>query len=250
MDQEAIFYSGTRNASSWAMRAWLALRAANFPFREVIVDIRRPQRFRNLDEIAKLSPAAAIPVLEVGGRCIFESSAIMEYANDYCGGTLLPGDKLQRARARSLIAWQHAGLSGICSRISFESAFYPYKRDLTADEQAEAARLFAHLEELLNESAGPFLFGEPGLGDFVLAPAAIRLLRHSVGTQAFPMTERWIEAIVEHELVAEWLEDADRLPHIWFDDYLIPGAAVDLNPVTATDRAATHARHKWPDGTA
>ena len=24
-------------------------------------------------------------------------------------------------------------------------------------------------------------------------------------------------------LVREWLSEADRLPHIWFDDYLIPG---------------------------
>lgn len=30
-----ILYSGTRNASSWAMRAWLALREADIEFVEV-----------------------------------------------------------------------------------------------------------------------------------------------------------------------------------------------------------------------
>lgn len=233
MHQRATLYSGTRNASSWAMRAWLALRAAQFPFNEVIVDIRRPQRFANLAEIAKRSPAAAVPVLEVDGKYIFESSAIMEYANDHCNGALLPRQRWQRASARSLIAWQHAGLSGICARISFESAFYPYKRKLSGAEQTEAARLFAHLEDLLAGSSGPFLFGEAGLADFMLAPTAIRLSRHGVDTCYFPMTGRWMETITQHDLVAEWLEEADRLPHIWFDEYLIDGVPVDLQPARA-----------------
>jgi glutathione S-transferase len=45
-------YSGTRNASSWAFRAWLALKEAHIPFEEVVVDICKPQRFANLAMIA------------------------------------------------------------------------------------------------------------------------------------------------------------------------------------------------------
>ena len=62
----ATFYSGTRNASSWAMRAWLALRMAEFPFEEIVVDIRRPQRYINLDRLARISPSAMVPALVVG----------------------------------------------------------------------------------------------------------------------------------------------------------------------------------------
>ena len=47
-----ILYSGNRNASSWAMRAWLALREAGIAFREEVIDIRRPQRFANLARFA------------------------------------------------------------------------------------------------------------------------------------------------------------------------------------------------------
>ena len=43
-----ILYSGTKNASSWAFRAWLALREAGLDFEERVVDIRRPQRLGNL----------------------------------------------------------------------------------------------------------------------------------------------------------------------------------------------------------
>src|SRR3546814_3026451 len=55
-----LLYSGTKNASSWAMRAWLALREAGVVFEEEVVDIRRPQRFANLDRIGAFSPPAKI----------------------------------------------------------------------------------------------------------------------------------------------------------------------------------------------
>lgn len=226
----AIFYSGTRNASSWAMRAWLALRTAGVPFVEEIVDIRRPQRFANLARVAAFSPSATVPALVVDGQAIFDSIAIMEYANDVAGGALLPAGLLDRAEARSLMAWQHAGLSGICARISFESAFYPYKRALTDAEQREAARLFAALEPLLARSGGSFLFGAATLADFMLAPTAIRLARHRTDTGGFPLVERWLAAMLAHDLVAEWLADADAAPPIWYDDYLVPGAARELYP--------------------
>src|SRR3546814_20621238 len=95
-----------------------------------------------------------VPSLVVDQTVIFDSVAIMEYANEVADGVLLPEDRAARARARSLMAWQHSGLSGICARISFESAFYPLKRSLTDTECAEAARLFACLEETLQLSGG------------------------------------------------------------------------------------------------
>jgi glutathione S-transferase len=170
-----------------------------------------------------------VPALLVGERTIFDSLAIMEYANDVSGGQLLPLDPLRRAQARSLMAWQHAGLSGICARISFESAFYPYKRSLTDEENAEAARFFGAIEPLLLESGGPFLFGGPGLADYMLAPTAVRLLRHDPMTDEWPAAREWMEATLAHQLVSSWLAEADREPAIWYDDYLVPEAPITLH---------------------
>src|SRR5204862_7233394 len=103
-------YLGTKNASSWALRAWLALKASGITFDETVVDIRRPQRFENLANIGVFAPPCSVPVLVVDDHVIFDSLAIMEYANDIAGGTLLPADPLDRAAARSIVAWQHAGL--------------------------------------------------------------------------------------------------------------------------------------------
>src|SRR5262249_31932047 len=149
-----LLYSGTRNASSWAMRAWLALKEADVAFEEQVVDIRHPQRFDNLARIGRFSPPAAVPVLADGDVVIFDSLAIMESANEPGAGRLLPADVRRRAHARSLLAWQHSGLSGICARLSFESAFYPQRRAMTAAEQSECARIFKAWEDELHGSGG------------------------------------------------------------------------------------------------
>lgn len=217
-----ILYSGTKNASSWAMRAWLALREADIDFAENVVDIRRPQRFANLANIATFSPAAMVPVLVVGETVIFDSLAIMEFANDVAGGVLLPSEPTLRARARALMAWQHAGLSDICARISFESAFYPLKRPLADSERAECGPLFDHFERTLEASRGPFLFGQISLADLMLVPTIVRLTRHELDLTPWPHAKAWATALLQRSAVAEWMTAADRLPHIWFDEYLLP----------------------------
>ncbi len=171
-----------------------------------------------------------VPVLTVDQAVIFDSVAIMEFANDVSGGMLLPTDQLTRARARSIVAWQHSGLSNICARISFESAFYPFKRALTAQEKAECGRLFRMLEQSLGESGGPYLFGAVSLADFALVPTMIRLTRHKVNLLDFPLVAAWASTILTHEHAQEWLQTADSLPHVWLEDYLIPDARVELVP--------------------
>lgn len=214
-----IFYSGTKNASSWAMRAWLALREAHIAFEERIVDIRRPQRFENLAAIGRFAPPASVPVLMVGEHAIFDSLAIMEYANDISGGALLPVDPVLRAGARSIAAWQHAGLSKIAWRISFESVFYPDRRPLTAEEAGEIARLVRHLELIL-QAGGPFLFGTSSLADLALVPTMLRFDRHNFPWSDWPLTGRWKTVLLNLPSVVEWLAEADQLPHVWDSDYL------------------------------
>jgi len=226
------FYSATKNASSWAMRAWLALRAAGAVFEEEVVDIRRPQRFATLARLGALSPSASAPLLVVDGAAIFDSLAIMEFANDLCGGQLLPAAPLARAQARALLAWQHAGLSGICRRISFESAFYPLKRPLAPHEVAEAERLLRPLDDHLAANGGPFLFGALSLADLALTPTVIRLTRHALDLSGWPRVRAWSEAVLGLPDVVAWLAEAAALPPIWYDDYLLPGAPIDLAPAS------------------
>lgn len=217
-----ILYSGTRNASSWAFRAWLALREAGIEFEERVVDIRKPQRFDNLKRIGEFSPPAAVPVLVDGDTVVFDSLAIMEYANDLAGGRLLPREPVSRARARSYLAWQHAGLSGLCPRLSFESAFYPDKRAMTAEELSQSARGYDAFEQQLVQSGGPYLAGDLSLADLAMVPTLLRLVSHTPAQRLaqWPAVAQWSDRLLARDAVREWLAQANALPVVRLDDYM------------------------------
>jgi glutathione S-transferase len=215
-----ILYSGTKNASSWAFRAWLALREMNIEFEERVVDIRMPQRIENLARIAKFSPPGAVPVLVDDGVVIFDSLAIMEYVNELGGGRLLPDEVKARAHARSLVAWQHSGLSNLCPRLSFESSFYPDRRPMTEDEVAQSSRIYRVWEDELGESDGPYLVGDLSLADLMFLPTVLRLTLHTEVLDRWPLAKAWVERLLARESVQEWLLEAQAQPVVRLADYL------------------------------
>jgi len=221
-----ILYSGTKNASSWAFRAWLALREGGVSFEEVVVDIRVPQRYENLAAIGKFSPPGAVPVLVDGDVVIYDSLAIMEYANELSGGKLLPGEVRPRAHCRSMLAWQHSGLSNICPRLSFESSFYANRRKMTLEERAAAGRVFGIWEKELADSGGPFLMGQLSLADLAFVPTIQRLGSHMESLAEWPRARSWVERMRGLESVSEWLGAACRLPEVMHDEYYEQEAAM------------------------
>jgi glutathione S-transferase len=212
-------YSGTRNASSWSFRAWLALKEVDVPFEDVVVDIRMPQRLGNLASIAGFSPPGAVPVLVDDDTVIYDSMAIMEYANELGGGRLLPGNIGARAHARSLAAWQHAGLSGLCPRLSFESSFYPDRRPMSDKETSESGRIFRVWEQELSHSGGPYLVGELSLADLCFVPTVLRLISHVPSLKPWPLSLAWTNLLLQRPAVNDWLVEARRLPPVRLDDY-------------------------------
>jgi len=214
-----VLYSGTRNASSWAFRAWLALKEQGIKFEDVDVDIRRPQRWINLAKIAEFSPAAAVPVLVDDGFVIYDSSAIMEYANELGNNRLLPEDIKLRARARSMVAWQHSTFARICSGLSFESSFYPDKKQLSEDEKASAERIYSIWEKQLSDHRGLYLVGEFSLADIAFIPSVLRLKLHHPVTSQWPLTIEWMKRLLNRPLVQEWLTAANKLPPIYHEGY-------------------------------
>lgn len=215
-----VLYSGTRNASSWAFRAWLALKELNIEFDEQIVDIRRPQRWKNLARIGEFSPPAAVPVFVDDGFVIYDSLAIMEYANDISDASLLPADAKLRARARSLTAWQHSTLGNVCKCLSFESSFYPEKKTLSDDEINSAERLYAVWDAELKNNGGPYLVGELSLADIALLPSVLRLTSHHPVSDKWRLTADWVERLIARPYVQEWLNEAYKLPPIYHPGYL------------------------------
>ena len=109
------------------------------------------------------------------------------------------------------MAWQHSGLSNICSRISFESAFYPFKRALTDAERAECTRLFDCLEPHLESSGGPFLFGRLSLADLMLIPHLAFMPDFAEGAAM----------IAPHANLAGWIERVKARPSMAATDWSV-----------------------------
>lgn len=214
-----VLYSGNRNASSWAFRAWLSLKEQKIDFKEIIIDIRRPQRWKNLSAIGKFSPPAAVPVLVDEKVTIFDSLAIMEYANELGDGTLLPSDIKRRAQVRSFVAWQHSNFGSVCPCLSFESTFYKEKKALSENEINNTEWVYTIWEKYLKKTSGPYLLGNYSLADIALLPSVLRLTAHHPVPKKFHYVASWSKKLINRPFVQEWLTDAYLLEPIYCEGY-------------------------------
>jgi len=208
-------YVGTKNASSWSLRAWLALREQGIPFEERLVDIRQPARATELARIAAFSPPGAVPVLVDGDVVIFDSLAIMEYASELGDKPLLPADTRLRAHARSLLAWMHSGLSDICGQLSFESTFHPSRTPASEDTVRQAHRVVGVFSDEFTRHAGPYLLGDFSLADVTFVPFVRRLVAYDIPLHDYPLVSEWAARLMTRPAVVEWMHEAEALPPVY-----------------------------------
>ena len=210
-----LLYIGNKNASSWSMRAWLALREKGVEFEERIVDITADNR---VAELTAVSPNRQVPALHEGDVVIYDSLAIMEYANDgFDGPALLPADALDRARARSLMAWMHSGFVEMRRGMPFEGTFHP--RPVAAPDAAlrDAARAAEAWERELTRTdgaEGPYLFGALSLADLMFVPVIRRLKAHGFPLVRYPRAAIWSTELMARASVREWMTAAEALPPV------------------------------------
>jgi glutathione S-transferase len=207
-----VLYIGNKNASSWSLRAWLALREKGVPFEERVIDLFGPDRGPTL---ARVAPSSQVPVLHHDDLVVFDSLAIMEYANDgFDGPPLLPADPRGRARARSLLAWMHSGFHELRKGMSFEGTFH--KNPVAAPDAAlrEAARLAETWERELTRSDGPYLLGPLSLADLTFVPVIRRLRAHGFPLPRYPRASIWATELMTRPSVREWMSVAESLPPV------------------------------------
>jgi glutathione S-transferase len=201
---------GNKNVSSWSMRPWLALREKGVAFEEKVIDLGDPKRGA---ELRRLSPAGRVPILLAGPLTVFDSLAIMEYVNEaFPGPALLPADPAARARARSLLAWMHSGMTELRAHVSFEKTFLPEPIVAPPAAVAEVEALAGAWEAELARSGGPWLFGAISLADLTFGPVARRLRACRFDLSRWPRARAWLDALWNRPSVREWMSEAERLP--------------------------------------
>lgn len=178
---------GTKEWSSWSLRAYLAMRATGQAFEEVVIELRQTNAEVTQKAIRKYSAAGRVPVLEIveGGKTVtvWDSLAICEtLAERHPEARLWPGDGEVRAIARAYAAEMHSGFPDLREQLSMDFAKTLKLPPLRPQTQQQIARILSSWEDALGRHGkeGGFLFGRFSIADCMYAPVVSRFTTFQV----------------------------------------------------------------------
>jgi glutathione S-transferase len=200
------FISGNKAYSSWSLRAWLALRATEAAFEEIMLPLYAPGYKAAL--LAQ-SPAGKVPVLKHGDRVVWDSLAICEYlAEQFPKAQLWPEDTRARALARSASAEMHSGFTIIRSMMPFNCRATGRHVASSAELEAEIQRiqsLWCDCRERYGQN-GEWLFGQLSVADCMYIPIALRFVTYGARLEA--TAQAYVQHVLQHPPVREWVAAA------------------------------------------
>jgi len=209
---------GNKNYSSWSMRPWVALRAANIPFEEVFIPLYTGPADKQ--RILDITGAGKVPALVDGDITVWESLAIIEYAAErFPEARLWPEDRAARAEARSISAEMHAGFAALRQECGMNLHRPVREKALSDAALADIARVQAIWTGCRDRHGGegPFLFGAFSGADAMYAPVVHRFRTYAIPVNgaardymatmmALPAFAEWTAAGLAETLVIDRLE--------------------------------------------
>ena len=203
---------GSKNFSSWSLRAWLALEHTGAPYEEIFISFGDPD-WR--EQIKRHSPSGKVPYLIDGALGIWDSLAIVEYlAEKFPAAKLWPADSAARAFARSVVAEMHSGFGALRENMGMDLQANAPGKGHTPAALADAARV----QEIWREcrarhgAGGPYLLGAFSAADCFYAPVVFRFLSYGVPLDA--TAKAYCDAMLAHPALAKWREAGLREPHV------------------------------------
>jgi glutathione S-transferase len=203
---------GNRNYSSWSLRAWLAMRAAELAFEEIVISLDQPD---TVSRIREFSPAGRVPILCDGDRTVWDSLAICEYAADLApDARLWPSDRAARAAARSVSAEMHSGFGALRGALPMNIRADRPGVTIANDVQVDIDRICRIWGDCRQEfgAGGQFLFGELSIADAMFAPVASRFQSYRIAVDE--VAGAYIEAIHMLPAMQEWSAAAAAEPWV------------------------------------
>jgi glutathione S-transferase len=211
---------GNKNYSSWSMRPWVALKAANIAFDEVFIPLYTGEADKQ--KILSFSHAGKVPVLIDGDVTVWDSLAIIEYAAErFPEANLWPQDRASRAHARSVSAEMHSGFAALREECGMNLHRSVGAKALSAGATADIARIQAMWTECRERygKLGPYLFGAFSGADAMYAPVVHRFRVYAIevspavrdymdAMMALPAFQEWTRAGLAETIVIEKFETA------------------------------------------
>ena len=209
---------GNKNYSSWSMRPWLALKAGNIAFDEVMIPLYTGDADKQ--RIVNYTGSGKVPVLIDGDVTIWDSLSIIEYAAErFPQAQLWPEDRARRAHARSVSAEMHSGFAALRDECGMNLHRPVRAKQLSASARADIARIQQIWTECRERygKLGPYLFGALSSADAMYAPVVHRFRIYAIDVMpevraymetmmALPAFEEWTRAALAETLVIEKFE--------------------------------------------
>jgi glutathione S-transferase len=145
-------------------------------------------------DLVRRNPYGKVPVLVDGGGVVYESAIINEYLDEkFPEVRLLPGDLLQRAKARIWVDFMNTRV-------------HPAASDIAHNREVDTARgkMDENLRTLDRELSGnKYIVGEYSLADISFIPFYTRRERYGVPIDdRYPNLLRWGEELIGRPAVA------------------------------------------------
>jgi glutathione S-transferase len=199
----------SRNYSSWCLRGWLLCKFAGLEFETVKVALDDAAARA---ELLLLSPSFLTPCLTVDGVEVWDTLAIAELLAELKPKAgLLPQDRAERARCRSISGEMHSGFANLRAALpmNLKSKHPGFK--VWAGAQTDIDRIAVIWREQLAASGGPFLFGDkPTVADAMYAPVCTRFATYDVALDAVCAGYR--DRILALPEMREWAREALKEP--------------------------------------
>ena len=197
---------GNKNYSSWSMRPWLALKAANIAFEEVMIPL-----YNGAEDKARLlgfTPSGKVPVLVDGDVTVWDSLAIIEYAAErFPDAKLWPEDRARRAHARAISAEMHSGFMALRNECGMNLHRPVQAKAPSADAEANIARIqqiWADCQTRYGH-VGPYLFGDFSGADAMYAPVVQRFLTYAI--ELAPASRAYVETMQAVPAFRQWTQE-------------------------------------------
>jgi glutathione S-transferase len=195
---------GNKNYSSWSMRPWIAMRASNIAFDEVLIPHYTDDK-ADKQRILGFTRSGKVPALIDGDITVWDSLSIIEYAAErFPEARLWPEDRVLRAHARSISAEMHSGFLPLRNECGMNLHRPIRAVALSADARANVARIEQIWIECRERHSrlGPFLFGKFSAADAMFAPVVHRFRTYAI--EVAPQAQAYMDTMMVQPAFAEW----------------------------------------------
>jgi glutathione S-transferase len=198
-------YIGSKNYSTWSLRAWVLLKALGIPFREQRLALYQPD---TPTHIRQVSPSGRVPCLHDGTTVVWDSLAIIEYLAERHRG-VWSVDAVARAWARSAAAEMHSGFVRLRDELGMNVRL---RRERTPS--AAAAADIARIIEIWHQGrerfgqGGDFLCGTFSAVDAFYCPVAFRFQTYAVALDG--SAANYARALLALPAMQDWAQAAAR----------------------------------------